>query len=134
MTVRGLKTQHREMSVRRTQIARSPPFTLTSGGVFDSLSPYRQRAPQTLSASVDVLRPPPSAVPDQRHAVISGSSSPCSSMYCLCSISLSRIACLKYAAGSRAAAGGRSHPAPVETVEFVQHHHVEGVVVVPSSL
>ena len=53
----------------------------------------RSPAPQTLSASVE-LRPFVAGARPHCHPLISGMSSPCRAMYCLCSMSLSRIACL----------------------------------------
>ena len=58
-----------------------------------SSAEMRLRRPQTLSASVEVARAAPLAAPHP-HRLISGMSSPCWRMYCLCSISLSRMACL----------------------------------------
>ena len=49
---------------------------------------------QTLSASVELLRPAAASCWPHVQLLISGMSSPCSAMYCLCSMSLSRIACL----------------------------------------
>ena len=51
-------------------------------------------AAQTLSASVEPALPAAEASCPHLQPAISGMSSPCRAMYCLCSISLSRIACL----------------------------------------
>ena len=48
---------------------------------------------QTLSASVELVRTACTAPPPHCQPVISGMSSPYSLMYCLCSMSLSRMAC-----------------------------------------
>ena len=63
----------------------------------------------------------------QRQPVTSGMSSPCSRMYCLCSISLSRIACLSVRGPRPELRHAIDHVLhQVEAVEIVQHDHVEG--------
>jgi len=66
---------------------------------------------------------------------ISGRSSPCLSMYCLCFDQLVLELLLQVDApvsGLGQAVDGVHHE--MEAVQLVQHRHVEGVVIVPSSL
>src|SRR5262245_32984791 len=58
-------------------------------GHCDSIVGRRQKSAAVSRREVTALSSTP-----QRHSRISGMSSPCRAMYCLCSISLSRIACL----------------------------------------
>src|SRR5262245_23491455 len=61
--------------------------------------PHHAAGSSTLSASVEPARVDGDiSLWPHVHPLISGMSSPCCAMYCLCSMSLSRIACLTYAA------------------------------------